>query len=133
MKYILGFLLLTQVSYALVTDSVPVGCGYADFVFKSIPEWTQEKAQLNVPLTGQQGETGRRFLMYSDQSWILTFEFFSKEDPIYDVSCIVRTGPSEEAYDATFLHLERLPLQRLGSALRAEDEGRLKLLGTHNF
>lgn len=129
MKYfasiLLSLCLFPLISFASVVSAVPLACGYSDFIFERIPEWTQEKAQLNFPFNGSQGETGRRFLMYSDHSWVLTFEFFSKVDPKYDVSCIVRTGLEPEAYDATTSKIESLPSMRMGPTLHAEDESRL--------
>lgn len=126
--FLVPFLLfLSSISHAFVTESIPMGCGYSEHIFKQIPLWTQEKSQLNLSYTGKQGETGRRFLMYSDKSWVMTFEFFSQDDVEYDLSCVVQVGQSEEAYEALSSRIPELPSLRFGPSLRAEDEARLKI------
>ncbi len=75
-----------------ITDVLEVGCGWSDLVYDNIASMIPVKAKFNMPMESKGAESGRRFFMYADLSWFVTFEFFSKVSTEKDITCIMDVG-----------------------------------------
>lgn len=90
-------------------------CGYSDAVWDYIYEQMgTERPTVNMNISAKQGETGRQFLMFADNSWLITFEYMDEVSADHDVSCIVAHGDRETAADTIFLRVEKLPAETIG-------------------
>src|SRR5690606_31962705 len=89
----------SQAEVTYKTESLELGCGFADEVWDYVVETLgKRKAIGQFPKLGSQGER-RRFVLYPDSSWFLTLEI-PHLDPSLDISCIVAKGDQTTAYDA---------------------------------
>ncbi len=105
----------TQAS-APITTKLRMVCGQSDVVWKYIVSvMGEKKAIVNDGSRGRQGETIRHFLLYSDNSWVLIYDFFRRGRPSEeDQACIVASGSQETAYKSTNLLVYELPEEWMG-------------------
>ncbi len=104
---------------SLVVDDIQIGCGFSDLVYADLASHLNEKSRLNLALKSQGKETGRRLYFFSDNSWFLTFEFFSEQGVDQDISCIAAKGPGNDSEQALNFVLTDYPKWRWGIAPKA--------------
>lgn len=92
-------------------------CGQSDKVWDYIYETMGDNHYVaNVGMGSKQGESGRQFLIFSDQSWLVTLEYFDHVTADRDVSCIVAHGQGHDsAMDAINIRIQQLPAEALGT------------------
>lgn len=105
------------------TSQLRLGCGQSDKVIDYILSTMKEKAKYRALLSGkgvrygQKTLNGRLYLLYSDNSWMITHEFFDPKTTDQDITCIVATGDQETAYDGTGFIAKELPTDIIEGAL----------------
>ena len=117
MKYLFVILMFSSSTIAmntlhaapLITDAVQIGCGWSDLVYAELEKQLPQKSRNNISIRSKGRESGRRLYFFSDESWFLSLEYFSKVNTEQDISCIVKKGPGSQSEEALQFILESYP------------------------